>query len=70
MKMWFSQYHTANVKLEDVYKRQAYPQAVHFAQQKDGNKAVLHRHSRNLESCVPILLASLRMMLSRRSISR
>ena len=27
-----------------------YPQAVHFAQQKDGNKAVLHRHSRNIES--------------------
>ena len=23
-------------------------------QQKDGNKAVLHRHSRNLESCAPI----------------
>ena len=32
----------------------AYPQTVHFAQQKDGNKAVLHRHSRNLESCAPI----------------
>lgn len=32
----------------------AYLQAVHFAQQKDGNKAVLHRHSRNLESCAPI----------------
>ena len=32
----------------------AYPQAVHFAQQKDGNKAVLHRHSRDLESCTPI----------------
>lgn len=32
----------------------AYPQAVHFAQQKDGNKAVLHRHSRNLEYCAPI----------------
>ena len=28
----------------------AYPQAVHSPQQKDGNKAVLHRHSRNPES--------------------
>lgn len=36
----------------------AYPQAVLFAQQKDGNKAVLHRHSRNIESCAPISLIS------------
>ncbi len=32
----------------------AYPQAVHSAQQKDGNKAVLHRHSRNPESCASV----------------
>ena len=32
----------------------AYPQAGTFCSAKDGNKAVLHRHSRNLEYCAPI----------------
>ena len=32
----------------------AYPQAVHSAQQKDGHKAVFHRHSRNPESCTSV----------------
>ena len=32
----------------------AYPQAVHFAQQKDGHQAVFYRHSRNPESCTSV----------------
>ena len=32
----------------------AYPQAVHSARQKDGHKAVFHRHSRNPESCTSV----------------
>ena len=32
----------------------AYPQAVRSARQKDGHQAVLHRHSRNPESCASV----------------
>ena len=32
----------------------AYPQAAHSARQKDGHKAVFHRHSRNPESCTSV----------------
>ena len=32
----------------------AYPQAAHSARQKDGHKAVFHRHSRNPEFCTSV----------------